>query len=100
MGRRKKEEIIENPKEMKEDAMNPPISSEISPEVISENVDKKNLLVFKRVNCPTAFANVRDGENGEVMFTVKTNSKVIVENEANGWSKISGYIMTELLQEL
>ena len=100
MGRRKKEEIIENPVEMKEDAMNPPIQAELVGEKNEEPVVEKNSPVFKKVSCNANYVNVRDGENGQVMFTIKNNSKIIVESEANGWCKISGYVMSELVKEL
>ena len=100
MGRRKKEEIIENPAEMKEDALNLPISDEISPELSVEKVPDKISPVIKKVSCSASAVNVRDAENGNVMFTIKNNSKVIVEKEENGWCKISGYVMSELVKEL
>ena len=89
MPRKKKEEVVETPVEMKEDAMNP--SEEAEP-------------IFKRVNSPTARVNCRATANGEILFTIDKNCKVSVlgEVELDGvrWTEIRGYIMSELLADI
>lgn len=110
MGRRKKEEaILEAPVEMKEDAINlPENSDEKSAEKIASDAEastfdsepQNKYPIFKKIKSPSSAVNVRACANGEILFTIKNNSKIIVENEEDGWCKISGYVMAELVGEL
>lgn len=56
--------------------------------------------VFKKIQCSASLVNVREKPDGDVMFTIRNLSKVRVEGEENGWVKISGYVMKELVKDL
>ena len=122
MGRKKKEvvDVVENPTPMVEDAMNLPVEDvkEESTEIETENmveapveenepVEKKteeaplaSEPVFKKIQCGASLVNVRAEPEGEVLFTIRNLSKVKVEEEKNGWCKISGYVMKDLVKDL
>ena len=106
MGRRKKEEIInENPMPMAEDAMNPPIETEKSVEKSSEKTTvAPKASTFKRVDSSSARVNCRKEPNGDIMFAIDRNKivKVVDEIEVDGklWSRIEGYMMSEFLKDI
>ena len=125
MGRRKKvvEEVVENPTPMVEDAMNFPVEDvkEESTEIETENVVEAPVKdvpveeapveedapkpvtsepVFKKIQCGASLVNVRAEPDGEVLFTIRNLSKIKVEDEQDGWVKISGYVMKELVKDL
>ena len=128
--KRKDVNVTENPTPMVEDAVNLPVddvkdeSTEIETENVveapvedapveeapveeNEPVEEKteeaplaSEPVFKRIQCPVSLVNVRDKPDGEVMFIIRNNSKVIFEGEKDGWVKISGYVMADLVKDL
>lgn len=128
MGRRKKSEIVEEQvTPMKEDAMNVPVEevndevieeSEVASEVkeeVTEPVEespveevkedvveevKKFEPVKKRIQSTSSLVNVREKPDGEVLFRVQNGTAVVVEDEVDGWCKITGYVMKELVGEL
>jgi hypothetical protein len=120
MGRRKKEvvDVVENPTPMVEDAMNLPVDDvkEESTEIETENVVEAPVEespveddapkpvasepVFKKIQCGASLVNVRAEPDGEVLFTIRNLSKIKVEDEKDGWVKISGYVMKELVKDL
>lgn len=117
MGRRKKEvvDVVENPTPMVEDAMNLPVEDvkEESTEIETENVVEAPVEespvteapvasepVFKKIQCGASLVNVRAEPDGEVLFTIRNLSKIKVEDEKDGWVKISGYVMKELVKDL
>lgn len=95
MGRRKKvEEAIENPVPMAEDAMNSPIED-------TQETTAPEPFGFpcrKKIVSPTSKVNVRDGIGGNVLFTLDKGTEVIVEEEKEGWCKITGYVMSDLVK--
>lgn len=125
MGRRKKEvvDVVENPTPMVEDAMNLPVDDvkEESTEIETENVVEAPVEdapveeapveedapkpvasepVFKKIQCGASLVNVRAEPDGEVLFTIRNLSKIKVDDEKDGWVKISGYVMKELVKDL
>lgn len=56
--------------------------------------------VFKKIQCGASLVNVRAEPDGEVLFTIRNLSKVKVEEEKDGWCRISGYVMSELVKDL
>lgn len=128
MGRRKKFEIVEEQvTPMKEDAMNVPVEevkdevieeSEVASEVkeeVTEPVEeapveevkeevveevKKFEPVKKRIQSTSSLVNVREKPDGEVLFRVQNGTAIVVEDEVDGWCKITGYVMKELVGEL
>ena len=130
MGRRKKEFVEEKPVAMVENAMNEPVEEEIKDTVepqtenvvvdvptvevpvaeevkeaeITESPKAENEPVFKKIQCSASLVNVRDNPNGDVLFTVRNLSRIRVENEVEvdgvKWTKISGYVMSELVKDL
>lgn len=56
--------------------------------------------VFKKIQCGASLVNVREKPDGDVMFTIRNLSKVRVDGEENGWVKISGYVMADLVKDL
>ena len=56
--------------------------------------------VFKKIQCGASLVNVRAEPDGEVLFTIRNLSKVKVEEEKDGWCKISGFVMAELVKDL
>ena len=122
------EEVKENIKPMEDDALNLPFDDVDAPVEVSDNlvVDeapvevaetsadfsdnlvinenpvnvKNDAPVMKKIQCSASAVNVRACADGEVLFTVKNLSKVLVEDEKDGWSKITGYVMTDLIKEL
>ena len=61
-------------------------------------VEEKKEPVQKVVVTTASKVNVRKVPNGDVLFMINNGSQVMVEEEKNGWSKVTGYIMTELLK--
>lgn len=119
MSRKKKSEIVEEITPMKDGDMNEPIidtteevTEKIEPvvekvkEEVKEEVkpvakaEPKKEPVFKKIVCPASAINVRDGAEGNILFTIKNYSKVMVEDEADGWTKIVGYVKSELVHSL
>lgn len=125
MGRKRKDvNVTENPTPMVEDAMNLPVedAKEESTEIETENVveapveenepveeapveqDAPKPLasepVFKKIQCGASLVNVRAEPEGEVLYTIRNLSKVRVEGEMDGWVKISGYVMADLVKDL
>ena len=85
MGRKKKvEESVENIIPMNEDAMNLP-------------VEQCNNPVKKRIRTGSSLVNVREAPNGEVMFRIQNGTPILVDEIKDGWAKISGYVMVELI---
>ncbi len=95
MPRKKKvEEVKEAVVPMSEDAMNPPVDT-YTEEAAEET------FVFpcrKKIVSPTSKVNVRDGVGGNVLFTLDKGTEVIVEEEKDGWCKITGYVMSDLVK--
>jgi len=125
MGRKRKDvNVTENPTPMVEDAMNLPVDDEKeeSTEIETENVvespveenepveeasveqDTPKPLtsepVFKKIQCGASLVNVRAEPEGEVLYTIRNLSKVRVDGEMDGWVKISGYVMADLVKDL
>ena len=109
MGRRKKIDVVaENPTPMENDALNLPVEEkteeavEESKQEVIEPVKEDEIKspVAKRVNSPSSLVNVRESPNGEILFRLNNGQKIMVEDEKDGWSKITAYIMTELVGEL
>lgn len=115
MGRKKKTDIVETVEPMKEDAMNLPESERVSADNGLINAKQENMAFFedrepanivektpevveKVISTSASKVNVRNAPNGEVLFTVNNGSKVLVEEEKDGWCKVTGYIMSGLLK--
>ena len=117
MARKKKtENVVENPTPMEEDAMNLPevdnVESEnVEQEVVEPSVEELPTVIedekdanaiqapiFKVISSKTSLVNLRVEPEGEVIRTVRTGSKVLVVEEKDGWSKVQGYIKSELLK--
>lgn len=109
MGRRKKTEIVEQVVPMSDEALNAPVeetknvktedvqnNEPITEPVIARQEEIKN-PVLKRVKSPSSLVNVRQSPNGEILFRLNNGAKIMVEEEKDGWSKITGYIMTDLV---
>lgn len=82
-----------------------PVEEDVEPvqEVVEEKVEEKPLAsdpVFKKIQCGASLVNCRAVPDGEVLFTIRNLSKVRVEDEKDGWCKISGYVMSELVKDL
>lgn len=118
MGRRKKSvDFIENPVEMKVDAINLPeevaeeCSAEEKIEVISPAVEESapetipeiapEILSSKpkkmRIHSNTNLVNVREKPDGEVLFRLQNGSPISVESEDGAWVKICGWVMKDLV---
>lgn len=67
-------------------------------DITSSNIEKEP--VFKKIQCGASLVNVREKPDGDVLFTIRNLSKVRVEGEENGWVKISGYVMADLVKDL
>lgn len=118
MGRRKKSnEVVENPVEMKEDALNLPVDEvaeesgveeeivknepveETAPEIIPEPTleilpsEPKKM----RIHSNTNLVNVRDNPDGEVLFRLQNGSPILVEEEHGKWVKVCGWVMKDLV---
>ena len=121
MGRKRKDvNVTENPTPMVEDAINLPVEDvkEESTEIETENVVESSVEenepveekteeaplasepVFKKIQCGASLVNVRAEPEGEVLFTIRNLSKVKFEEEKDGWVKISGYVMKDLVKDL
>lgn len=125
MGRRKKSvEVVENPVEMKEDALNLPVeevAEEKTEEKIEEPVEVKAEVpvkesvvadvevkepvvvaepVKKRIKSTSSLVNVRATPDGEVLFRIKNETPILVEKEEGEWVKVTGYVMKALVGEL
>lgn len=128
--KRKDVNVTENPTPMVEDAMNLPVDDvkEESTEIETENVVEAPVEdapveeapvkenepveekteeaplasepVFKKIQCGASLVNVRAEPEGEVLYTIRNLSKVRVEGEMDGWVKISGYVMADLVKDL
>ena len=66
--------------------------------VVEEKKEEKKAPVPKVVVTTASKVNVRKVPNGDVLFMINNGSQVMVEEEKDGWSKVTGYIMTELLK--
>ncbi len=118
MGRRKKSvDVVENPVEMQENAINLPeevveessaeekienISPavedsapekipEITPEILPSESKKM------RIHSNTNLVNVREKPDGEVLFRLQNGSPVVVEEEGDKWVKVCGWVMKDLI---
>ena len=122
MGRRKKEITPEKPVEMINDAMNIPVEEANEPvlpsedpvealivdaeapsieEPISATIEPIEIKIApKKISCTASRVNVREKPDGDVLYTIPNLSKVMVEKEENGWCKIVGYVMSELVKEI
>lgn len=90
-------EVEEDVKPEEKEDIKPMVKEEVKP-VIKEEPRKDP--VFKKIVCPASAINVRDGAEGNILFTIKNYSKVMVESEADGWTKIVGYVKSELVHEI
>lgn len=84
MPRKKKVEEVATPVKDEtpmEEAMNPPVENQC-----------------KRISKAHSRVNIRDGAEGNVMFALSSGVKVLVEEEKDGWSKIVGYVRSDLLE--
>ena len=100
--KKKSEEVVSEVIEpMKNDALNEPVtitnseSDDSEPSVVSVQVKP----VEKIINCNASLINVRDGEEGNVLYTLKNKTKILVESEQNGWAKIIGYVKSDLISD-
>ena len=118
MGRKKKEiveEFAENIKPLEEDALNLPVSDDetvpvdsfsadsvVSDLIVTENPSEILEVnpVMKKIHCSASAVNVRACAEGEILFTIKNLSKILVEDEKDGWVKITGYVKADLVSEL
>lgn len=112
MGRRKKEFEPETPVVMNEDAMNIPFSDEtieeevdeikpsIDEPIVAEIEPKSAKITPKKIDCTASRVNVRSNPEGDILYTIPNLSKVLVEEEKDGWCKIVGYVMSELVRDL
>lgn len=50
-----------------------------------------------RIHSSSSLVNVRQSPNGDVLFRIANNTPVLVEEEKDGWCKITGYVMKELV---
>ena len=99
MPRKKKEVVEEAVTPMSEDAMNPPVKEakeEVKKEVKEEVKETKPVL--KKIHTSATKVNVRDGANGNIVCQLPNGTPVLVEEEKDGWCKITGYVMAELIQ--
>lgn len=121
MSRRKNVDIVETINPLDVDALNPPI--ELQDNVVEEQVNhienvvdeikndavivsktsiddspKKSKLPYKYVSSSTD-VNLRAEPEGQIIRTIKRGSKVYVESEKDGWTKVYGYIKSVLLNE-
>lgn len=115
MGRRKKEFAPEAPIPMNDDALNVPVETvadNSSDEIVAEvaaSIEQPNVAEIepklaeispKKIYCSASRVNVRSKADGEVLYTIPNLSKVLVEEEKDGWCKIVGYVMSNLITDL
>lgn len=104
MPRKKKEVVEEVATPMKDDAMNPPVDEakeevkEEAKEKVKEEVKETKKPVLKKIHTYATRVNVRDGANGNIVCQLPNGTPVLVEEEKDGWCKITGYVMAELIQ--
>jgi len=100
MPRKKKEVVEEVATPMSEDAMNPPVDEEKEEvkEKVKEEVKETKKPVLKKIHTSATRVNVRDGANGNIVCQLPNGTPVLVEEEKDGWCKITGYVMAELIQ--
>ena len=98
--KKKSEEIVETVEPMKDDAMNPPVDEvkEKVKEEVKEEVKETKKPVLKKIHTSATRVNVRDGANGNIVCQLPNGTPVLVEEEKDGWCKITGYVMAELIQ--
>ena len=75
-----------------------PVELANEPIVAELRAEPKKEVVEKTISTSASRVNVRKCADGDVLFTVANGSKVLVEDEHDGWSKITGYVMTSLLK--
>ena len=105
MPRKKKSETVvqEVFESMKEYAMNPPVDEvkekvkEEVKEKVKEEVKETKKPVLKKIHTSATKVNVRDGANGNIVCQLPNGTPVLVEEEKDGWCKITGYVMSELI---
>ena len=112
-----KVDVVES---MKDNTLNPPSENfnEVS-EKVSKNVDTEKVHVVQepvkekideitlepltsvprkmKINSSSTFVNIRENPDGEVMFFLKNNTPILVEEEHDGWCKVSGWVMSALV---
>lgn len=91
-------ETVETPSEKVEDNIADAILGAENVPVVEEKKEEKKAPVQKVVVTTASKVNVRKVPNGDVLFMINNGSQVMVEEEKDGWSKVTGYIMTELLK--
>lgn len=102
--KKKSEEIVESIEPMKDDAMNPPVDEakekvkEEVKEKVKEEVKETKKPVLKKIHTSATKVNVRDGANGNIVCQLPNGTPVLVEEEKDGWCKITGYVMSELIK--
>lgn len=57
----------------------------------------EDIFSVKHINCGTK-VYVREKPEGEILCIIPDKTKVIIEEEADGWSRVVGYIKSELLK--
>jgi len=58
---------------------------------------KETKPVLKKIHTSATRVNVRDGANGNIVCQLPNGTPVLVEEEKDGWCKITGYVMAELI---
>ena len=94
----KVEEKVENSLEKVEDNVADAILGAENVPVVEEKKEEKKAPVQKVVVTTASKVNVRKVPNGDVLFMINNGSQVMVEEEHDGWCKIVGYVMSELLK--
>lgn len=93
------EELVENPVENVEEAV---VEEERAEEEAlkepEKNAEQIIAPIFKTVRSNTSLVNVRLEPEGEVLYTIRNGSRVACLEEKDGWTKVVGYIKSELLK--